>query len=329
MMASICLSLPSPTNNEGSTLSFALHQQSKGFVVTALAGALLLISLFTAPLASATTKHAALPPICRPAQLQPSMSPPQGTYSAPAGFKATLWFKNTGATCTLIVDNVPVQGVSGPSHTPVGVGSVSGAVAYPPIVLANGNRAFASVSIGSISTTSFKKLVREHGSSCVPKYADGIELVSNPAVRSDSWPSHYFALPERVPICTKDYFNVAAGVIQKLLTPAQARQAAYKGAAILLQNYFNYWHQAGPVTSSELFLIPSQRGGTVKLSSGKVLSYHPYSWKSANDFTLLMSFDLQFDGGHGAWNVGKNDRFVTFTRASHGQSFLMALNTGP
>ncbi|HEY1761251.1 MAG TPA: hypothetical protein VGG17_01545 [Acidimicrobiales bacterium] len=48
-------------------------------------------------------------------------------------------------------------------------------------------------------------------------------MVSDPAVRSDSWPSHYFALPERVPICTKDFFNVATGVIQKLSTSAKAR----------------------------------------------------------------------------------------------------------
>jgi hypothetical protein len=47
--------------------------------------------------------------------------------------------------CTLIVDNVPVEGVSGASHAPVGTGSVSGTVAYPPIVLANGDRAYASV----------------------------------------------------------------------------------------------------------------------------------------------------------------------------------------
>jgi len=310
-------------------MSFARHQQPKKFVATAITVALLSISPFTAPLAGAAAKHATLPPTCQPAQLRPSMSPPQGTYSASAGFKATLSFQNTGATCTLVVDNVPVEGVSGPSRTPVGAGSVSGTVAYAPIVLANGDRAYASVWIGSISTAAFKKVVREHGSLCAPKYADGIEVVSNPAVRSDSWPSHYFALPERVPICTKDYFNVATSVIQKLLTLAQARKAAYKGAALELQDYFNYWHLVGPVTASRQFLVPSQRNGTVKLASGTVLSYHPYSWKSANDFTLIMSFDLHFDGWHGAWYEGENDRLVTFTRASNSQPFLMALNTGP
>ena len=206
-------------------MSIALDHQ-KRFVVMVIAVALTSAALFIAPPAGATAKHATSPPICRPAQLRPSMSPPKGTSSASAGFKATLWFKNTGTTCTLIVENVPVRAVRGPSHIPVGVGSVSGAVAFPPMVLYSGDRAYADVSIGSISTPAFKKVVRENGSSCAPKYADGIEVVSNPAVRSDSWPSHYFALPERVPICTKDYFNVADGVIQKLLTPGQARHTA-------------------------------------------------------------------------------------------------------
>jgi hypothetical protein len=257
------------------------------------------------------------------------MTPPKGTYSPSAGFQATLWFQNTGSKCTLNVDNVPVQAVSGPSHTPVGLGSLSGTVAYPPIVLSHGNRAFAKVSISSISTPEFKKMVREHGSSCSPKYADGIEVVSNSTVRSDSWPSHYFALSEQVPVCTKDYFNVGAGVIAKLLTPAQARQAAYRTAAGEVQDYLNYWHLEGPASASKLFLVPSQRGSAVMLASGKVLSYHAYSWKSANEFTLLVSVNLHFSGWHGAWNEGKNDRFITFTRAATGQPFLMELNTGP
>jgi hypothetical protein len=198
-------------------MSFSRRQHTIVFIATALVAALP-TAPFLVPPASAATKHTTLPPICRPAQLRPSMSPSHGTYSASSGFRATLWFEDTGARCTLTVDNVPVEGVSGPSHVPVGVGSVSGAVGYPPMVLSNGDRAYATVSIGSISTGAFKKLVREHGSSCDPKYADGLEVESNAAVRDDSWPSHYFALPERVPICTKDYFNVAAAVIQKAST---------------------------------------------------------------------------------------------------------------
>jgi len=285
-------------------------------------------SSFTAHAAGASSAGT-LPPICRPTQLLPSMSPSRGTYSASAGFKATLWFKNTGAKCTLGVDNVPVQGVSGSSHTPVGVGSVSGAVAYLPIILATGDRAFASVSIGSISTAAFKKMVSEHGSSCGPKYADGLEVTGNPAVHDDSWPSHYFALPERVPICTKDYFNVTAGVIQKLLIPAQARQATYQSAANEMRDYLDSWRSLGPTTAAKSFLVPSQRGGTVKLENGKLLNYHDYSWKSTNDFTLTMSLELQFKGLHGSWNEGENDRFVTFARSVNGQPFLMEFNTGP
>lgn len=310
-------------------MSFARHQQHQRFVYTVVTSALLTISLFAAPPVGAATRHTALPRTCRPTQLRASMSPPKGTYSASAGFKATLWFQNTGTTCTLGVDNVPVEGVSGPSHTPVGIGSVSGAVAYLPIVLDHGDRAYASVSINSVSTMAFKKMVREHGNSCAPKYADGIEVMSNPAVRDDSWPSHYFALPERVPICTQDYFNVAAGVIQKLLTPAQARQAAYKAAANELRDYLNYWHLAGPSTASKLYLVASQRNSTVKLVRGKLLSYHTFSWKSVNNFTLKVSLNLHFKGWRGAWSIGRNDRFVTFTSAPHGQTFLMAFNTGP
>jgi hypothetical protein len=67
----------------------------------------------------------------------------------------------------------------------------------------------------------------------------------------------------------------------------------------------------------------------VKLASGKMLSYHPCSWKSAIEFTLLVSLNLPFSGWRGAWNKGRNDRVVTFTRASQGQPFLMGLNMGP
>ncbi len=183
--------------------------------VTAIVGVLLSMTPLTATSVGASSRPATSPATCRPSQMLASMSPPRGTYSASAGFRATLWFENTGGTCRPIVDNVPVQAVSGPSHRPVGIGSLSGTVAYPMLLLGHGDFVYASVSIGSISTAQFKDMVRVHGSSCSPKYADGIEVESNPKVANDSWPSHYFALPEQVPVCTKDYFNVAAGVIKK------------------------------------------------------------------------------------------------------------------
>ena len=68
---------------------------------------------------------------------------------------------------------------------------MSGAVAYSPLVLDPGARAFASVSIGSTFSQSFKKLLRDHSGTCDAKVANGIEIVGNPAVRDDSWPSHY------------------------------------------------------------------------------------------------------------------------------------------
>ena len=195
-------------------------------ILVVLVAALLLLAPLAATRADAAAKRTTIPPTCRSSQLRPSLSPPQGTYSPSNDFQATIRFQNIGATCTLTVDNVPVQAVSGRSHKPVGFGSMSGVVAYPPLILNHGDRAFSKVSIGSISTPAFKKMVREHGSSCGPKYADGIEVISNSAVRTDSWPSHYFVLPEKVSICTKDYFNVAAGVIKKMPSPGGVRSSA-------------------------------------------------------------------------------------------------------
>ncbi|NNN08895.1 MAG: hypothetical protein HKL85_06850 [Acidimicrobiaceae bacterium] len=196
-------------------MSLRLRSPRTTAIAAAIGGVLLAMSPLTAPLLAASPNPAASPTTCRPSQLIPSMSPPRGTYSSSAGFRATLWFKNTGATCAPVVDNVPVQAVNGPSHRPVGISSLSGTVAYPMMVLGHGDFVYATVSIGSISTAQFKELVRVHGSSCSPKYANGIEVLANPRVASDSWLSHYFALPERVPVCTQDYFNVSAGVIEE------------------------------------------------------------------------------------------------------------------
>ena len=175
-------------------------------------GALFWVIPFATPHAEAAPRHA---PICKPSQLRTTMSPSKGTYSRSAGFKATLWLENTGGTCSLAVDNVPVQAVFGPSHQKVGMGSLSGAVAYAPLLMDHRARAYANVWIGSTFTPSFKKLLRDHGGSCSPKVANGIEIVGNPAVPDDSWPSHYFALAANVPVCTKGYFNVASSPIEK------------------------------------------------------------------------------------------------------------------
>lgn len=255
------------------------------------------------------------------------MSPPQGAYSSSAGFRATLWFKNTSATCSLSPDNVPVQAVQGSSRQRVGRGSVSGLVAYLPIVLAHDDRAFASVWIGSISTPAFKTMAREQGFSCSLNDADRLKVVSNATVRADPWPPQYFALSERAAVSTKDYSNVPTGVIEKLPTPAQERHVSYQAAVSEAQDYLNYWHLVGP--AAKQFWVGSQRNSTVKLSNGNVLSYHTYSWKSANEFTLLVSLNLHFSDSPGAWNEGTNDCFVTFIRTSQDQQFLMACDAGP
>jgi hypothetical protein len=48
------------------------------------------------------------------------------------------------------------------------------------------------------------------------------------------------------------------------------------------------------------------------------------SWRSLDDFTLLVTLDLHFPP-HGAlaWNQGRNERFVHFSRGSHAQTYQL------
>jgi len=182
-----------------------------GLARVVVCGALVVAGLVFTVSAGATSRHRVTAPTCRASQMRTSLVFSRGPYSPSRGFRATLWYTNIGATCSLSVDNVPLEAVSGPQRTPVG-SSLSGAVAYPLMTLTRAQRAFAPVFISSITSRAFRKLVREHGGSCGPRYADAIELASPP---HSWWPARYFVLPEKVPVCTKDYNNVAAGVITK------------------------------------------------------------------------------------------------------------------
>jgi hypothetical protein len=207
----------------------------------------------------------------------------------------------------------------------VGIGSLSGAVAFTPMTLAHGERAFASITIASISTPQFKRMVKQHGGLCGPVNANGIVLESS---QHSYWPHFYFALPEKVPVCTKGYYNVAAGVITKILSPAEKRQAAYAMARFQLESFLVTWRAEGPKVA-QILLVPSQRGSTIKLKSEKLLSVKPFEWTSVNHFVLLVMMDLQFNGWQGAWNTGVNTRFVTFSRAYGTPQYLLEFNTGP
>lgn len=111
---------------------------------------------------------------------------------------------------------------------------------------------------------------------------------------------------------------------------SQGRSQAYSAAIGELRDYLTAWHSQGRSAASRQFLVPDQRGGDpILLKSGKVISYRPYSWLSGNRFTLLVTLDLHFTGSSGAWNVGHNDRFVTFFRPAGQSRYLLRFATGP
>jgi len=170
-----------------------------------------------------------------------------------------------------------------------------------------------------------KQVVRTHGGSCTPKLADGIVLFG----LGTNWPRKYFALPEKVPVCTSDYFNVVGNVIAKKLTPREAGLAAMKTAISALRDYLNLWRVAGFAVAARQYQVPSSSAmDTFRLKSGTVTSWRQVAWTSSNRFTLLVSLDLHFIGSSGPWNVGGNDLYVTFTRSTSSGSWRMNIFTG-
>lgn len=108
------------------------------------------------------------------------------------------------------------------------------------------------------------------------------------------------------------------------------RAPAYSAAISELRDYLAVWQARGESVASQQFLVPEERGGGVSLTlrSGKVISYKPYRWVSSNRFTLFVIVDLHFTGSQGAWDVGRNDRFVTFSRSAARGRYLMYFATG-
>lgn len=113
----------------------------------------------------------------------------------------------------------------------------------------------------------------------------------------------------------------------------QFKEAAYKFATTELQQYLDAWRIHGPVIATREFLVHVQQvrrtASSIYLASGASKLERPFTWISENRFTLLMSLNLHFNGGTGAWSVGVNDRFVTYTWSPKGAHFQMELNSGP
>ena len=115
-------------------------------------------------------------------------------------------------------------------------------------------------------------------------------------------------------------------------TTAPSRHATYVKAIAELRNYLQAWQRHGPVVAARGYISADQQPtgpGYVHLSSGRVINYQPSAWTSSHRFTVLVKMDLHFTGSPAAWNVGNNDRFVTFTWSSTVGRYLMDFNTGP
>jgi hypothetical protein len=286
----------------------------------AVAVALLLVAA-SVGVAGASASRVASPPACRATQLRASLVP--APYSPARGFSATVWYTNTGATCSVTPDNLMYEAVSGPAHTVIGA-SASGAVAYQAFVLGHGRRAYAKMWITSISTPAFTQLVRTHGSACTPKMADGVLLLG----LGVGWPPTYFALPEQVPVCTTDYFNVVGAVVAKKLTPSEAQRADLVAGVAEVRDMLNVWAANGPATATRTYLVAATGAIAGRLTRGTVTAWHLSAWSSPSRFTLFVSMDLHFAGSPGAWSVGDNDRFITFTRTSSATQWRLTFHTG-
>jgi hypothetical protein len=107
-----------------------------------------------------------------------------------------------------------------------------------------------------------------------------------------------------------------------------ATMRAYAAAVAELQRYLDAWRTEGSGVADR-FVVPEQRGGMLRLRTGRVSSYQPWGWTSVNRFTLEVQLELHFVGSAGVWNDGLNDRFITFTRSAAEDPYLLEFATGP
>src|SRR5215469_5935616 len=111
-------------------------------------------------------------------------------------------------------------------------------------------------------------------------------------------------------------------------TRSADRAQLYSAAISEVREYLVVWRERGCPVATREFLVLDGRCDLI-LRSGKVISYQPYRWISGNHFTLMVTLDLRFKGSPGAWNVGLNARFITFSRTAAQSRYLMYMATGP
>lgn len=151
-------------------------------------------------------------PKCKPSHISEWGAGSGGHYVATEDFKLKIIYTNTGKTCYLPITYVGFQPVSGPSHSPVGMGSATPTVFVDgKVVLKHGETAAADLTIDSTTSKQFLRLEKSHGTRCAPRFANGVEVLG----LYSGWPTKYFGFNERLAICTTHYDNVGGSFIAK------------------------------------------------------------------------------------------------------------------
>lgn len=242
---------------------------------------------------------------------------------ASSQFYFFVTFTNTGPSACALVGAPQAQPVNGAGHSPVGSNS-----RYEAVLGFSKGTVVLHARFGQAVVLYRVNIVGDWAKSvCKPAPANGVVF------RLTGVGSFY------IPISRPGAMEVCSGLASTWVGPFyqpyldQFKQTAYKFAITELQEYLDAWRIQGPVIASREFLVPSQQVGSnatnLYLTSGTARQGYPFTWVSQNRFTLLMNLDLHFEGGPGAWSVGANDRYVTYTWSTKEARFQMELDTGP
>jgi len=130
------------------------------------------------------------------------------------------------------------------------------------------------------------------------------------------------------------------------VAPTGGNPAIYAAAISEIQSYLTMEVQYGPYAAAAAYLAADEQAPvgadttwpvrdadphTPVLIAGSVYSYEPWSWTSADQFTLSVTLDLHFRGdpGRSNWTEGYNGQFVTFSRPTPQTRWRMYFATGP
>jgi hypothetical protein len=130
------------------------------------------------------------------------------------------------------------------------------------------------------------------------------------------------------------------------VAPTGGDPAVYAAAISEIQSYLTMEVQHGPYAAAAAYLaadeqapvgaattwpVPDADPQTPVLIAGSVYSYEPWSWTSADQFTLSVTLDLHFRGdpARANWYEGHNGEFFTFSRLTPQTRWRMEIGTGP